>query len=241
MVESMGLDVRLHHQRRPPRPTRADRSRRLQGDRQLAHDEYYSVPIRRALEAARDRGVNLMFLGRQRRVPPHPPRALGARPPPPGGELPGGQGGSALRHERRPGAGDHRVAGRAQGRPRGRAGGELLRVEPVQGRHGGGRPRLVDPRRDRAGRRCHKFKDLVQNEYDRVTPEVAGTPNDIEVHLPLAARVPGQGQLRRRDLLHRYLRRRGVRHRNAVVGAPARPGLRRPRQGPRRSPATSAR
>jgi len=36
----------------------------------------------------------------------------------------------------------------------------------------------------------YKLKDMVQNEYDRVTPEVQGTPANIEVlcHSPLVCR-----------------------------------------------------
>ena len=63
LVESMGLDVAyttnidLH-----ARPEQIEAGG-YKAVISLAHDEYYSVPIRQALEAARDRGVNLMFLG----------------------------------------------------------------------------------------------------------------------------------------------------------------------------------
>ena len=63
MVESMGIDVAyttsidLH----------AHPEQIQQGGYKavvsLAHDEYFSVPMRSSLEAARDRGVNLVFLG----------------------------------------------------------------------------------------------------------------------------------------------------------------------------------
>lgn len=61
LVESEGLDVTyatdidLHEH-----PQLATNHRVIVS---LGHDEYYSTPMRRALEAARDGGVNLMFLG----------------------------------------------------------------------------------------------------------------------------------------------------------------------------------
>lgn len=63
LVESMGIDVAyttnvdLHAR---PDQTTAHGYKAIVS---LAHDEYYSVPMRAALEQARDAGVNLMFLG----------------------------------------------------------------------------------------------------------------------------------------------------------------------------------
>ena len=62
-VESMGIDVAyttdidLHA--RPDQTT----SRGYKAVVSLAHDEYYSLEMRQALESARDAGVNLIFLG----------------------------------------------------------------------------------------------------------------------------------------------------------------------------------
>ncbi len=61
LVESLGLDVTyvtdidLQHQPNPLLGHRAAIS--------LGHDEYYSLTMRQSLEQARDRGVNLAFLG----------------------------------------------------------------------------------------------------------------------------------------------------------------------------------
>ena len=138
LVESMGLDVAyttnidLHAR---PEQIQAGGYKVVIS---LAHDEYYSVPIRQALESARDRGVNLMFLGanagfRRIRLEPseHGPHRLEVN-------YRGPEGGSAARH-RRPGAGHRRVAGGARGPAGGVADRQLLRVEPGEGRHGGRR------------------------------------------------------------------------------------------------------
>jgi len=61
LVESLGLDVTY--------TTNVDQHARphLMADHKLvvsgAHDEYYSLEMRRGLEAARDQGVNIVFLG----------------------------------------------------------------------------------------------------------------------------------------------------------------------------------
>ncbi|HKA83636.1 MAG TPA: N,N-dimethylformamidase beta subunit family domain-containing protein [Acidimicrobiales bacterium] len=61
LIESLGLDVTY--------TTSIDQHRRpgLMGNHRVivsgAHDEYYSLEMRNGLEAARDRGVNIVFLG----------------------------------------------------------------------------------------------------------------------------------------------------------------------------------
>ena len=43
----------------------------------LGHDEYWSTAMRNGVQAARDHGVNLAFLGANAVLPPHPLRAVG--------------------------------------------------------------------------------------------------------------------------------------------------------------------
>ena len=188
LVESMGIDVAyttnvdLHA--RPEQIEAGDYKAIVT----LAHDEYYSVPMRRSLEAARDRGVNLMFLGANaafRRIRLEP-SAHGAH------RL---EVNYRVAHDDPLfGVGDQELvtpsgAPRRPPSPRQSLIGNYYESNPVRADMvlvspdswifaGTGLP---------AG---HRFVDMVQNEYDRVTPEVAGTPANIEVlcHSPLVCR-----------------------------------------------------
>ena len=188
MIESMGIDVAyttnidLHAR---PEQILAGGYRTIIS---LAHDEYYSVPIRHALQSARDRGVNLMFLGANagfRRIrlepSPHGPHRLEVNY-------------RVAADDPRYGKGDQsevttewRSAPAAD--PEAALVGNYYESNPVKADMV-----VVNPTSwILAGtglKKGHKFKDLVQNEYDRVTPEVKGTPYNIEVicHSPLVCR-----------------------------------------------------
>jgi len=188
MLESMGIDVAyttnvdLH-----ARPEQI-KAGGYQAVISLAHDEYYSVPIRRALESARDAGVNLMFLGANagfRRIrleeSVHGPHRLEVNYRVAKDDPLYGKGDQSLV------TAEWRAAPEAE--PEAALVGNYYESNPVRADMV-----LVNP--DSwilAGtglKKGHKFKDLVQNEYDRVTPEVRGTPSNIEVicHSPLVCR-----------------------------------------------------
>jgi hypothetical protein len=185
MVESMGIDVAyttnidLH----------AHPEQIQQGGYKavvsLAHDEYFSVPMRSGLEAARDGGVNLVFLGANacfRRIrleaSPHGPHRLEVNYRVP-------------REDPRYGKGDQELV-----TANWRAGPAADPECSLVGNYYESNPVLADMVVSQpdswvlagtglaAGAR---FKSLVQNEYDRVTPEAPGTPRNIEVicHSPV--------------------------------------------------------
>ena len=187
-VESMGLDVSyttsidLHAR---PEQIAAGGYKAVVS---LAHDEYYSVPMRRALESARDAGVNLMFLGanavfRRIRLEPsdHGDHRLEVNY-------------RTARKDPLYGKGDQELV-TAEWRsapaadPEASLIGNYYESNPCKADmvvvdadswvfEGTG---LTDG---------HTFTELVQNEYDRVTPEVKSTPPTIEVlcHSPLVCR-----------------------------------------------------
>jgi hypothetical protein len=188
LVESMGLDVSyttsidLHA--RPEQIVDGGYKAVVS----LAHDEYYSVPMRQGLESARDGGVNLMFLGANavfRRIrleaSEHGPHRLEVNYRSPKKDPLYGKGDQQL------------VTAEWRAEPAARPEASLI------GNYYESNPCLADmvvvspdswvfagtslP----AG---HKLTDMVQNEYDRVTPEVVGTPDNIEVlcHSPLVCR-----------------------------------------------------
>jgi hypothetical protein len=154
----------------------------------LAHDEYYSVPMRRSLEAARDRGVNLMFLGANAAF-----RRIRLEP--------SDHGAHRLEVNYRVahddplfGVGDQELVtaewrAAPAARPEASLIGNYYESNPV-------RADMVVVAPDSwilAGTGLpagHRFVDMVQNEYDRVTPEAPGTPANIEVlcHSPLVCR-----------------------------------------------------
>ncbi|HEY5154367.1 MAG TPA: N,N-dimethylformamidase beta subunit family domain-containing protein [Acidimicrobiales bacterium] len=188
MIESMGIDVAyttnvdLHA--RPDQIAAGGYKAIIS----LAHDEYYSVPIRHALQSARDDGVNLMFLGANagfRRIrleeSRHGPHRLEvnyrvAKDDPLYGK--GDQ--SLVTAEWRSGPAADPEAGLV---------GNYYESNPVKAD-------MVVVNPDSwilAGtglKKGSRLKDMVQNEYDRVTPEVKGTPYNIEVicHSPVVCR-----------------------------------------------------
>ena len=188
LVESLGIDVAyttnidLHAR---PEQIEAGGYKAVVS---LAHDEYFSVPIRRSLEAARDRGVNLLFLGANagfRRIrleeSPHGPHRLEVNYRNPEQDPLHGVGDQSLV------TAEWRSAPAAE--PEASLIGNYYESNPVKAD-------MVVVAPDSwvfAGTgllKGDRFKDLVQNEYDRVTPEVKGTPADIEVlcHSPLTCR-----------------------------------------------------
>ncbi len=188
LVESMGLDVAyttnidLHAH---PEQIEAGGYKAVIS---LAHDEYYSVPIRQALEAARDRGVNLLFLGanagfRRIRLEPseHGPHRLEVNYRDPKEDPLLGTGDQELV------TAEWRAAPAA--RPEASLIGNYYESNPVKAD-------MVVVAPDSwifAGTGLaagDRFVDMVQNEYDRVTPEVPGTPPGIQVlcHSPLTCR-----------------------------------------------------
>ncbi len=184
-VESMGLDVAyttnvdLH-----ARPEQIEEGE-YKAVVSLAHDEYYSVPIRRTLEAARDRGVNLVFLGANagyRRIrlepSPHGPHRLEVNYRVPSEDPLYGHGDQELvtAEWRSPPAAE----------PEASLVGNYYESNPVLADMVVSEPNSwVFAGTGLA--QGHRFTDLVQNEYDRVTPEVTTTPANIEVlcHSPL--------------------------------------------------------
>lgn len=188
LVESMGLDVAyttsvdLH-----ARPEQiADGGYKAVVS--LAHDEYYSVPMRDSLESARDGGVNLMFLGANavfRRIrleaSEHGPHRLEVNYRSPKKDPLNGTGDQQL------------VTAEWRAEPAARPEASLI------GNYYESNPCLADMVvvspdswvfAGTALPAGYKLKDMVQNEYDRVTPEVQGTPANIEVlcHSPLVCR-----------------------------------------------------
>jgi hypothetical protein len=188
LVESMGLDVAyttnidLHAR---PEQIEAGGYKVVIS---LAHDEYWSVPIRRSLESARDRGVNLVFLGanagfRRIRLEPsdHGDHRLEVNY-------------RVAREDPLFGTGDQELV-TAEWRvppaaaPEASLIGNYYESNPVKAD-------MVVVAPDSwifAGTGLvagDRFGQLVQNEYDRVTPEVTGTPANIEVlcHSPLTCR-----------------------------------------------------
>ncbi|HVN50576.1 MAG TPA: N,N-dimethylformamidase beta subunit family domain-containing protein [Acidimicrobiales bacterium] len=154
----------------------------------LNHDEYYSLPMRQAMEGARDVGVNLVFIGsntcyRRIRLDPSPigPHRLevnyrvASEDP--------------LYHD-----GDQRLV-TTEWR-------DAPAADPEAGLTGvyyESNPCLADMVVADADAwmfagtglsNGDRFADLVQNEYDRVYPEMSGTPHDIQVlcHSPLVCR-----------------------------------------------------
>jgi hypothetical protein len=188
LVESMGLDVsyttNIDLHARPEQIADAGYKTVIS----LAHDEYYSVPIRRALESARDSGVNLIFLGANagfRRIrleeSVHGPHRLEVNY-------------RIARHDPLNGRGDQSLV-TAEWRAAPAAEPEASLI----GNYYESNPCLADMVVVDAeswifagtglanGDRLVK---MVQNEYDRVTPEVKGTPANIQVvcHSPLVCR-----------------------------------------------------
>jgi len=188
MIESMGIDVAyttsvdLHAR---PEQIAAGGYKAVIS---LAHDEYYSVPIRRALESARDAGVNLMFLGANagfRRIrleeSTHGPHRLEVNYRVAKDDPLHGKGDQSLVTT------EWRAAPAAD--PEAGLIGNYYESNPVKADMV-----VVNPGSwilEGTGlTKGHRFKDLVQNEYDRVTPEVQGTPYNIEVicHSPVVCR-----------------------------------------------------
>ena len=188
MIESMGIDVAyttsvdLHAR---PEQIAAGGYKAVIS---LAHDEYYSVPIRRALESARDAGVNLMFLGANagfRRIrleeSTHGPHRLEVNYRVAKDDPLNGKGDQSLVTT------EWRAAPAAD--PEAGLIGNYYESNPVKADMV-----VVNPGSwilEGTGlTKGHRFKDLVQNEYDRVTPEVQGTPYNIEVicHSPVVCR-----------------------------------------------------
>jgi hypothetical protein len=186
-VESMGIDVTyttdidLHAR---PEQTTAHNYKAIVS---LAHDEYYSLEMRQALESARDAGVNLIFLGanavfRRIRLEPSPNgphrREVNYRVP-----------------EEDPlnGVDDARVTSSWRygpgANPEASLVGDYYESNPID----------ADMVVVNAGswvfdgtglNNGDVLPGLVGNEYDRVTPEAPGTPPNIEVmcHSPAVVR-----------------------------------------------------
>ncbi|MGZ4715303.1 MAG: N,N-dimethylformamidase beta subunit family domain-containing protein [Acidimicrobiales bacterium] len=188
LVESMGLDVAyttnidLHAR---PEQIEAGGYKVVVS---LAHDEYWSVPIRRTLEAARDRGVNLIFLGanagfRRIRLEPseHGPHRLEVNYRVAHEDPLFGTGDQQLvtAEWREPPAADPEASLIGNYYESNPVKADMVVVEPDSWVFAGTGLAQGD-----------RFAELVQNEYDRVTPEVPGTPADIEVlcHSPLTCR-----------------------------------------------------
>lgn len=188
LVESMGLDVAyttsidLHA--RPEQIANGGYKVVIS----LAHDEYYSVPMRQALESARDGGVNLMFLGANAVY-----RRIRFEPSPHGSNRLEVNFRSAKRDPLF-GVGDQElVTSEWRAAPAARPEASLI------GNYYESNPCLADMvvvspaswvfagTGLKAGQ---TLAAMVQNEYDRVTPEVPGTPANIEVlcHSPLVCR-----------------------------------------------------
>lgn len=188
LVESMGLDVAyttnvdLHAR---PEQIEAGGYKVVVS---LAHDEYYSVPIRRSLDAARDRGVNLIFLGANagfRRIrlepSPHGPHRLEVNYRVASEDPLFGTGDQELvtAEWRSPPAAHPEAALIGNSYESNPVKADMVVVAPDSWIFAGTGLAAGD-----------RFAAMVQNEYDRVTPEVSGTPADIEVlcHSPLTCR-----------------------------------------------------
>jgi hypothetical protein len=187
-VESMGIDVAyttnidLH-----ARPEQIEAGG-YQAVVSLAHDEYYSVPIRRSLEAARDRGVNLLFLGANagyRRIrlerSLHGAHRLQVNYRVPHQDPLYGKGDQELvtAEWRSPPAAE----------PEASLVGNYYESNPVLADMVVANPSSWVFAGTGLAHGA-RFAAMVQNEYDRVTPEVSTTPANIEVlcHSPVVCR-----------------------------------------------------